>query len=274
MKRNPITIFLGVAALSAGCFASTSGFAITASQVEGIKSALSLASVPEMPATAAQLVSAAKADEREGVAQAAVRAVLETKPALAGAMVNAIAKTSPDVAAATAVAAAVKQPKQIGIITKAAVSGAPTRAGSIVAALCKQFPAKYNLIALAADEAAPLAGKEILNAVAANVPFVSLFIESTIGAAGSQLSVAKVISDTDKMVADSAATLKSSPDQLLAPAGTLAKASTAPEQHFSAIALPAPTVAPPYVAPSGSPTTISSTNTVVVDPGAGRNYSY
>jgi hypothetical protein len=125
-------------------------------------------------------VAAAPAADKQDVAVAAVKAAIGLNPASAVAIVSAVARDNPSTAPLAAVTAATLQYKQLGLIAQAAVAAAPSETGKIVAALIKEFPKDYSLIAAAASVGAPSAGREILKAVADNVPALQPAIQGAI----------------------------------------------------------------------------------------------
>ena len=154
--------------------------AVLASSSADVAKALSGATALELPAKAASLVATAAAADKQDVAIAAVKAAIGLNPASAVAIVSAVSRDNPSTAPVAAVTAATLQHKQIGLIAEAAVAAAPSQAGKIVAALIKEFPKDYSLIAVAASEGAPAAGREILKAVADNVPALQPAIQGAL----------------------------------------------------------------------------------------------
>jgi hypothetical protein len=124
----------------------------------------------ELPAKAAALVAKASAADKQDVAATVVKVAVGVNPAAAAAIVSAVSRESPAAAPVAAVNATTLQRKQVGQIAKAAAAAAPAEAAKIVAALIKEFPQDYGVIAVAADEGAPLAGRDILAVVADCVP--------------------------------------------------------------------------------------------------------
>ncbi len=220
-------------------------------------------SATEMPAKAASLVSATKADQREAVTQSLVTEAMAQRPMVGASLVGAIAKSTPDMASVAALAAVMQDAKQIGPVTKAAVAAAHSQAGKIVSVMCEKFPSKYNLIAMAAFEAAPEASKEILAAVSSAVPALKPFI-----ARANSTTLPGVIAETEQSLQSAAIAAKTSPDNLIS-TKTVASAPLS----YSPV-LPPPTNDPhPFVTPSGPPTEINRNDTGVVAPGAGRSYN-
>ena len=182
--------------------------AVLASSLADVTKSLAGSPALELPAKAANLVATASAADKQDVAVAAVKAAVGLNPASAVAIVSAVARDNPSTAPVAAVTAATLQHKQIGLITKAAVVAAPTEAGKIVAALIKEFPKDYSLIAVAAAEGAPLIGREILKAVADNVPALQPAIQGAIAkfaANDSNLPVLAILSQSNVQAAASAA---------------------------------------------------------------------
>lgn len=260
-------------AVVTACLIAIPAFASKAPQVESLKKSLKAVPVVEMPAKAAELVSAAATDEREATATSVIQAVAELKPAAVVSVVGAVVRALPDSASAIAAAAAAQQPKLAGAITKAAASAAPGQAAKIVWAVCKQVPTKYNDVAIAAFQAAPGAGKEILSAVSVAVPSLKAFIDRTsTDSSGRTLPVPTVIAETEQLVGTTAVAQRVSAEKFLTQ-NTDASPSTTPKFEAMPLMGPPPVVGPVFTPLSGTPTEINRTNTVQVPPGGGRNYS-
>lgn len=220
-------------------------------------------STTEMPAVAAQLVANAKADQREEVVKSVITSAMSQKPNIAPSLVGAIAKISPEMAPIAAVTAATLDSKQIGQIVKAATLAAQSQAGKIVAAVCEKFPTQYNLVAMAAYEAAPKAGKEILAAEVASVPTLK-------SAFGSATAVPAAIAQSQQYLESNSRIMNMSAEKILAPAAI----SGLPYTEVSQSALSAgPIVGGPATAPVGTPVNNSSTTPVVPGPSRPSNYS-
>lgn len=208
----------------------------------------SLAGVPasELPAKAAQLVQAATVSDREAVTVAVVKAAVAQRPAAASAIVGAVAKDNPGVAATAAGTAATAQPKLARAIAKSAATAAPSKAGEIVVAVCKAAPKEYREVAVAVAQGAPGSEKEILRALAVAFPNLKPGIEEAINAyAANPASFATVVSSLKPV--------------------TVA-ASTSPDVARG------PTIAPPYVPPSGTPASVTPSTSGQV-PTGGRDYA-
>jgi hypothetical protein len=155
-------------------------------------------SIVEMPAKAADLVGKAAAADRQNTAIAVVKAAIGLNPSAAAVIVSAVARQNPSVAPVAAVTAATLQHKLIDRITKAVVAAAPAEAAKIVAALIKAFPKDYALIAVAATEAAPSAGREILAVVGDDFPALKTGIQAAIAnfAANSNVPVQAILNQS------------------------------------------------------------------------------
>ncbi len=200
-----------------------------------------LAGVPagELPAKAAELVKAAKSADRPATTVEVVKAAVNMKPAAAPSVVGAVARTTPEMASVAAGTAAAQQHKLASAIAKAAAAAAPSQAGKIVAAVCRVVPKDYRAVALAAAEAAPGSEKEILRELGTVFP--------------------------NMKVDDAISTYAGNPSSF---AAVLATVNTSGSQ----VALRGPTIAPPYVAPSGSSVNITPADSGPVPPG-GRDYA-
>lgn len=148
-------------------------------QLADVEQSLSGVATPELPVSAANLVSQSKASEQESVTMLVLQTISEINPASIPAVVGAIGHSTPAMASVAAVNAVTLQPKQTVLITRAAVGSAPDHAGEIVSAILVKLPAQYAVVAAAAAEVAPASGQNILNAVMAAVPSLKPYIEKT-----------------------------------------------------------------------------------------------
>ena len=213
---------------------------------------LSSVTTAELPATAAKLVSQADVKGLKATTIEVVKTAVGLNPAAAPAIVASIAQASPDMAATASATAATLVPNQVVLIARAAAAAAPTKAGAIVEALCKVLPADYKLIADAVAAVVPGAGKEILTAVAAALPELKDQIAQALASyQGVAPSVSGVLNQVSQTVASSGGTPENpgSPN----PRG--------------------PTVQPPIVTPSATPTVLTPGNGGVIPLGGGRGYS-
>jgi hypothetical protein len=270
--------FLGVLTVSGSLVGAQ---LLLANETADFSKILAGTSIVEMPATAASLV--AKADTQKGqknVTIAVVKAAVRLNPTAAVAVVGAISHATPGMAPIAAVTAAMMQHKQLSSIAKAAAAAAPAQAGNIVAALIKEFPSSYAIIAIAASEGAPQAGKEILEVVADYVPALQAGINNAVSSYPSSTTQAQVIEAP-------AATPSSS---LALPVQTILVQAVkqAPSPGIAIVSRPAtqnsPVAGPPVI-PAGGPilgppftpivgpvTTISPSQTTPQTNG-GRNYA-
>src|SRR5438552_7578801 len=98
MKTNTMKLLASLAV--ATLFSTTPiSFAKSTPQVEALKQDLIRVAAPELPAKAAQIVSAARTFEKQSVTIVVVLAALDLRPTTATAVVGAIAKRNPEVAA-------------------------------------------------------------------------------------------------------------------------------------------------------------------------------
>ena len=184
MKIKYFTSFAGIA-VALFLLAAHMTWADTSAQLLPLKKELRAAPAVEMPAKAAQLVSHAKADEREKTAENVVAAAFIVRPVALVAVVAAIARDNPAVAPAAAAQAAALQPKQAAVIARAAAGAAPSETSKIVAAICKVVPAEYIRVVAGVVQAVPTANREQLwLAVTEAVPAVKSTVSgsSSVGA--------------------------------------------------------------------------------------------
>ena len=127
-----------------------------------IKGALSKVPTAEIPATASDLVAAAKPELRDAVAANVVGTAIKSKPAVTLAVVGAICQKSPETAPTVAATAAKLQPKQARQIAQAASAAAPAKATEIVKAVAKVLPKSHREFALTVAQAVPQSSHAIL----------------------------------------------------------------------------------------------------------------
>jgi len=200
----------------------------------------------EVPAKAAELVSLAKAPQRDRTAATTVKMAVKAHPTTAVATVGAISSKCPETSAITAATAATLQPKQVLLIAHAAAKAAPAQAAAIVKALCKAVPSAYREVAQVVGAAVPGATQEIIAALAEARPDLKSQLEGAVASfQGNLPSVA--------MVLDRAGDL----------------AATTPTGNGPGSR--GPTVGAPYVPLSGTPTYVPPVGGVV--PPGGRDYA-
>jgi len=246
------------------CLSTPPGFASKTSPLDLVKKDLKAATPIEMPAKASQLVSRARVEEREAMAEAVVAATHTMRPVALIAVVSAVAKDNPAVAPSAAAKAAALQPKEAAAIARAAASATPAQAAKIVYAVCKAVPMKYGTVATAVAQVSPESSKEIIAAVIEAVPGLKPFVERA--SSGNMASVGAVMGQTETLVQVTAQTAKTTPEKLI----TAPVVASSPP--VSALPPPSPPD-PPYHPYPGSPTELNVTNTIEVPPGGGRNYS-
>ncbi len=213
------------------------------------KSILSQVPAAELPAKSAGLVKDARARDRESVTRDVVKSAVEINPAAAPLIVSAIARAVPDMAPLAAGVASAQQPKQAAAIARAAAAIAPATADKIVIAVCRAVPNDYRNIAVAVAQAVPGSGSEVLKAVATVMPDLQPGIDRVLASYGNNLpSVGAVL------------------DARLSPGGQGAGDSLP-------ISLArGPTIGPPFIPLSGTPTNVTPATSGNVPPG-GRDYA-
>ena len=150
-----------VSALMAVAVASISANAITVEKQGSIASAKAIraiaeeTSIIELPAKAAEIVAAAKEENRKKVAIRTVRIFLQNHHSLAPSLIGAIAKAAPEVAAAAASEAIALFPESAYSITKAAVAAAPDYAVLIALSTAANNRAQASAISTGAHRAIP-----------------------------------------------------------------------------------------------------------------------
>ena len=250
--KRTLTLALAAGLLSFG------NLSFAQSKAVGITDRLSRVPAAEMPAKAAELIKTAKARDRGTVTIEVVKAGLTISPMSAPALVGAIAKAVPEMASIAAGAAAEAQPKQATEIAKAAAIAAPGRTGKVVASVCRAVPNQFKNVALGVAQSSPSAGKEILLAVASVFSELKPGIDAALASYGfNPPSVAAVLDS-----AKPAPTVQST-------VATPSSLGTGPAPSFTQPGA-TPTVAPPYVSASGTPTSITPDRPV---PPASRTWS-
>ena len=225
-----------------------------------IAETLASVAVPELPARAAEIVKAAKPRERRVTTVSVVDAALAISPYVGASVVGAIAKAAPEMAAIAAEAAARREPTQAAAIARAAVVAAPRQSVKIVAAVCRAAPAEYRKIALVVAETAPGSGREILQAVAAAVPQLRPAIERALASVGpNPVSVAALLDEIKAPTSD-------------VPSETLLSNAERTVPLGNPVRLKGPTIGPPYIPLSVTPTNVTPSTSGTV-PRGGRDYA-
>jgi len=261
MKTRIISLLSGAAFIATLAVSPS----VLAADSADMTKALAGSTALELPAKAASLVAKATAADKQNVAAAVVKAAVGINPSAAIAIVSAVARQNPGTAPVAAVTAVTLQHQRIDLIAKAAVAAAPSEAAKIVAALIKEFPRDYGVIAIAAGEAAPSAGREILAVVADYVPALQSFIQG---------ATAKFAANDGNVPVQTI--LSQSYSQALASGvAVTAKVQSAPPPVTSGtIATPSvsgPTLGPPYTPLPGTITIIGPGQITPESPG-GRSY--
>ncbi|HWX22743.1 MAG TPA: hypothetical protein VN578_22805 [Candidatus Binatia bacterium] len=229
-----------------------------AAKTSALHQTLSQVPAAEMPAKAGELVKAAKARDRGFLTVDVVKTAIAINPVAAPAIVGAISRAVPDMASIAASTAAELQPKLAPEIAKAAAAAAPSKAGKIVVAICRVVPQQYHDIATNVAQAAPGSGQEILRALASLFPELKPGIDQALaGYAGTPPSVVAVL-DSARVSANLGAPT--------APMNSLGTPTGPPV--LGGLAVRGPSIAPPYIVPSGTATNFGPSGTR-----GGRNYA-
>ena len=140
--------------------------------------ALSRVPVPEMPATAADLVQAAPVLQREAAAAEVLRAVTTmTRPGAMPYVVSAICRRNPEVAGAAVATAIQLQPDEELAFCRAAVCAAPDRVEQVVASACAVAPASFANVAMVAFQRWPDANHLILDGLTNALPDLKPYLD-------------------------------------------------------------------------------------------------
>ena len=219
---------------------------------EVLRTSLNKVPTAEVPAKAADLVSQAKAADRDTVAAEVIKLVVKSHPTMTVATVSLISSKSPESASVVAATAAKLQPKQATLIAKAAAAAAPAQAGAIVRAVGKVVPNRSE-VALAVGEAVPGATMDILGALKDVMPNLKAQIDAAIFSFnGNVPSVASVFYRVNS----------GSSSGWVASSGTAGTGS----------GLRGPSVGAPYIPLLTTPTYVPPGSGVIVPPG-GRDYA-
>ena len=243
---------------------SCNSFGKDAPKANPFNETLSAVPAAELPAKAADLVLQAKSRARLGVTVNVVKSALGLNPAAACAIVGAIARAVPEMASVAAGTAASEQPKQASAIAKAAAAAAPTKAGQIVLAVCRAVPNAYRDIAVAVSQVVPSASREIVSAVGSALPELKpAILKALAGYGGNVPSVTDTLSQA-AIISQSQPTAAN--DLTASGQPVVAKTPTATPMFRG------PSVGPPYIPLTGTPTNVTSSTSGEVPPG-GRNYA-
>jgi hypothetical protein len=144
MKRKTTFGFALLIALA--CLPAIRAEGLSASRMAKIEASVADVRLPELPATAAQIVFQASDAEKTDVAVAVVKSILADHPATAAAIVGAIAKVAPEISPKVAATAAELVPVQAAQIARAAAITAPKESGRIAVAVSKVVPKSRDQI--------------------------------------------------------------------------------------------------------------------------------
>jgi hypothetical protein len=141
--------------------------------------ALSSVSVPEIPATAADLVHVAAASDREQTAEEVLHAVsVIARPGVLPYVVSAICRSDPEVAGSVVTTAIELQPDDVLDFSEAALCAAPGQAEQIVFSACKTAPHSCANVALAAYTQLPSSQDLILAGLVGALPYLQDYVEA------------------------------------------------------------------------------------------------
>jgi len=141
--------------------------------------ALSIISVPEIPAKAAELVHAAAASDRDQTAREMLRAVsMIARPGVLPYAVSAICRGNPEAAGSVVATAIELQPEDVLIFSKAALCAAPGQVEQVVFSACKAAPASCADVALVASRLLASANDLILAGLAGARPELKPYLEA------------------------------------------------------------------------------------------------
>jgi len=234
---------IAIIGLSFVWLATTNSFAKDA----GYKEILTRVPAAELPLKSAELVKDAKPRSREGVTIEVVKTAVMLNPAAAPVIASTIARAVPKMAPTAAATAAAAQPKQAVAIAKAVAAAVPSKAGKIVVAVCRVVPNDYRNIAIATAQAVPGSDKEILSGIATAFPELKSGIDrASAGHVGNPASVSIAL-------ASAPSSINQSPAQTPVSSSPFARG---------------PTVGPPFIPLSGTPTNITPVTSGNVPPGA------
>jgi hypothetical protein len=135
--------------------------------VKTMRAIVSETSVVELPAKAAEIVTAASEETREKVAVRTVRIFLQNHHSLAPSLVGAIANAAPEVAPAITAEAITLFPESAYSITKAAVAAAPKQAVLIALRAAGANPGHIGPIRAGIDRGIPTLAPEFQRVLAA-----------------------------------------------------------------------------------------------------------
>ena len=168
--------------------------------------ALSGVAVPEMPAKAADLVSASTVLNREATAAAVLRAVATmARPGVMPYVVSAICRRNPEVAGTVVATAIELQPADGLYICRAAVCAAPDRVEQVVAAACSAAPDSFANVAMVAFGRWPAANHLILDGLTNALPGLQPYLDQAARQNGTN-DFAALINHTAQLVTDAAKT--------------------------------------------------------------------
>lgn len=244
MKKETVVLCGGAVLSSAFLFSPV----VFASDSPDATKTVAGSEVSELSAWAASRVAGAPADQKTEVVVAVVRQAVAVDPAADVPVVFAVGRESAASAPAVAVTASRLQPDRMALIANAAAVAAPSQAGRMTAALIQEFPHAYGIIAVAAAQGAPLAGREVLAAVGDSIPALRAPIQAL----------------SDSFASDAilpvATILAASYDEAL---------GSGDQPNLAAPLSDSPVLGPPFLGSTTTPITYSPAQTIIVSPPRG-----
>lgn len=301
MKKNILKLAIGTFVVG-GLVTAVIVDARTASPAAASSlDALSKATTLELPAVAARLVTQAAPAQRVATASEVLTAVNAlSRPGVMPYVVSSICAAAPEVAPDVAADAVILQPDLALGSVKAAIAAAPEQSEAVVRAVCSKQPDSFVQVASVAATEAPTRSKEIVNGVATALPQLQPFIAKASTDGISAQNVSQVLQQVNSMAVTAnrdtyIATQTKTVEATLLANASQSGASTAvdPAQlrtlnntvkadiakavnevvPASATRAAAPKITTPVTPVSGTPGTVSYSDTAATGPGYSRNYS-
>ncbi len=160
MKAHVVSTLAAVVAVSLTANAVTVDKNIPTAKA--MRAVAETTSIIELPAKAAEIVSAAPEEVREKMAVRTVRIFLQSNHSLAPSLVAAIAKVAPEVAPAAVAEAVALFPENAYAITKAAVAAAPKQAIQIALRASMANPQQTSVISTGVQKAVPHQADQVM----------------------------------------------------------------------------------------------------------------
>lgn len=281
---------------------NTEGKTKTTVSVTSLKDASAL----ELPAVAAQIVAQASNEKRAEVAIETVRLAANLSgPGILPYVAGAICKNTPEVAPIVLSEAIKSKPEEVLPLAKASFAAAPNQIQELVKVACQARPDLFPVITRIAAQEAPNKADAIINGLRTGLPQLNSLIDKAM-ANVTPNTVAAVVDYVEKSavaeaqtqqaenqkqqviraltsnnnstdlqpmtIVEKAANANKEAKKVIASAEkSVASPSTAPANSEPRFSMGGPRIVPvPYVPPQN---TLRPQDTIVLQPGAGRNYS-